>query len=874
MRRFIWLFLFPIMTMAQAVPGPLPSNLYTTPPTYPSLYYNDMTFASGRPWVDVQGKGAKGDGQVVIDAVTNGTTTITSASGKFSPGDVGKVAICIQCGPNQSNVVTTIASYISATSVTLGTAVNLQLAPTIVCTGCTSPAYGQVTQSAGVIQNTAVVTWGGGASGTSATCSITGLNNPLSIGTTVGSGATCTAATGGGVVTGVTVTAGGSGYNAVLYWGTDDTTAIAAAVTAANGGTLFFPLPQKQFYLNQTRLLLNGLSGPIRFEGKGFGSWLVGDPGYNQSTNSLIQITNTPNVEVTGMQISNVHSVPGANSAVGIASGQCTRASGTVTCTTSQNHGFANGEQIIIYATNAATNTFNGTFVTTGVTANTFTFTQAGANESTTAAGYTLGAETLFTGIYCNPCTRFHAYRDWFTGGKGGVYLTSGTQYAEVDNSEFNGLTDMGFVAGGDSTHTNRFVKLHDNFFSNVSKPGLNNQGPHDINIEDTGDLDVHDNYILDNPDLITPADSCIQVANNHYTGTVAHVRIAGNHCVQSSLSPISTIIGLNVGTTSTNVMANWVIEGNTFDGYAPCLSAVGWTAANQVLGLTMKGNTCVNVEGGSGPNGGIYISGPTGLIEEINVEGNILVGPGSISPSANAGPGIGVNRIYNAQFINNNVSNFGLQGMQFNGIRDCIISDNVIYNNSQQSANSYDGIILTTFTVASNNNEIYNNVIYGTNRYGIRVNASQLNNKLLGNTFPGGNTTANIDDENVTTGANNCTLYGPAIGCDNEPVTINSLSATTLVATGFNTTTNSMPIEIIIASECTAVGSSTLQWQVNYTGLNGAISQTGTSHSCASAGQFTDTFLIRSTGATAVTYQAVVANAPAFRDTAVAILQ
>ena len=69
------------------------------------------------------GGGAKGTLNCVVDAVTNGTTVVTSASGKFTASMVNKpVAIKGGLTSGQSSLVTTVASYQSATQVTLSAA--------------------------------------------------------------------------------------------------------------------------------------------------------------------------------------------------------------------------------------------------------------------------------------------------------------------------------------------------------------------------------------------------------------------------------------------------------------------------------------------------------------------------------------------------------------------------------------------------------------------------------------------------------------------------------------------------------------------------------------------------------------------------------
>lgn len=65
--------------------------------------------------------GAKGDGQFVTDgAMSTGSAVLTSASGKFVSGDVGKAVQVKGAGPaGVTTLVTTVLSYQSATQVTL-----------------------------------------------------------------------------------------------------------------------------------------------------------------------------------------------------------------------------------------------------------------------------------------------------------------------------------------------------------------------------------------------------------------------------------------------------------------------------------------------------------------------------------------------------------------------------------------------------------------------------------------------------------------------------------------------------------------------------------------------------------------------------------
>jgi hypothetical protein len=76
-------------------------------------------------WINVQASpyNATGDGQLVTNAaMASGSTTLTSASGKFAAGDVGKTIIVYGAGASGGILATTITAYNSTGSVTLAAA--------------------------------------------------------------------------------------------------------------------------------------------------------------------------------------------------------------------------------------------------------------------------------------------------------------------------------------------------------------------------------------------------------------------------------------------------------------------------------------------------------------------------------------------------------------------------------------------------------------------------------------------------------------------------------------------------------------------------------------------------------------------------------
>lgn len=89
------------------------ANIFTEPQTLPLIDHGGESF-------NVRGYGVKADGQMVNDGAMNGTTgVLTSASEKFVAGDVGKLVLVTGAGVAGALLTSTIASYQSATQVTL-----------------------------------------------------------------------------------------------------------------------------------------------------------------------------------------------------------------------------------------------------------------------------------------------------------------------------------------------------------------------------------------------------------------------------------------------------------------------------------------------------------------------------------------------------------------------------------------------------------------------------------------------------------------------------------------------------------------------------------------------------------------------------------
>lgn len=86
-----------------------------------------ISFAQFNPHADAQ--------QVFDGVMTAGSAVLTSASGKFSASDVGKMIHVQGAGPSNLKLVSTILSYQSPTQVTLATAASFSISPATSASG-------------------------------------------------------------------------------------------------------------------------------------------------------------------------------------------------------------------------------------------------------------------------------------------------------------------------------------------------------------------------------------------------------------------------------------------------------------------------------------------------------------------------------------------------------------------------------------------------------------------------------------------------------------------------------------------------------------------------------------------------------------------
>ena len=204
---------------------------------------DDLEIKGPRPWADVRAYGAKGDGQTVNDGVmTAGTDVLTSQSGAFTPSDVGK-DISVAGAGAATDLYTRIAQYISDTEVALDTPASYAVAGANI--SWQSWKTNAQTQGIGAMN-----------AGSNRLTIQAGSFTPDSNGDTiegdrisvVGAAPRVLYSTIAQFISPTQVrlqaVAANDANNATVFWGTDDTSAIQAAIDAANaagGGVVFFP---------------------------------------------------------------------------------------------------------------------------------------------------------------------------------------------------------------------------------------------------------------------------------------------------------------------------------------------------------------------------------------------------------------------------------------------------------------------------------------------------------------------------------------------------------------------------------------------------------------------------------------------------------
>jgi hypothetical protein len=257
-----------------------------------------------KPLIDVHDFGAVSDGQVALDcSMTAGSAVVNCASSHFAAGDVGKVSAAYDNGPTTSGFVqplsTTIASFQSATQITLSATASNSTTSTISTITSAARATSVVTFNTAAAHNL--------NAGQIACVSGQGVD-PTIVGCftvqTVPTGTSFTikqwqlldnptlAITGGQV----------SGYSSRFVWGTNNDTALQNAVNACGdlgGCRLLIP---------HGRYLTHGLNLPC----SKVGNWTAGGSGVCAHVHNNITVDGD-GIDVTVLENWDSGTVIGAN---------------------------------------------------------------------------------------------------------------------------------------------------------------------------------------------------------------------------------------------------------------------------------------------------------------------------------------------------------------------------------------------------------------------------------------------------------------------------------------------------------------------------------------------------------------------------------
>jgi hypothetical protein len=216
--------------------------------------------------------GAKGDGKSVVDgAILAGSNIVTSLSGKFAHDDVGKDLSVDGAGAVQ-DLITTIAQYIGPTEVSLATAASTGVAgATVSVQNCTTP---RTLDGGAIAAGSTLLTVLSGTftpADVEEPVRVTGAGAPASLYAQIDSVISSTEVR-------LNAAAVTDAQNAHVFWATDDTSAIQAAIdaVAARGGGIVF-LPVGTYVVNGARASVTGqrwtyglaLRSNITFSGPG-----------------------------------------------------------------------------------------------------------------------------------------------------------------------------------------------------------------------------------------------------------------------------------------------------------------------------------------------------------------------------------------------------------------------------------------------------------------------------------------------------------------------------------------------------------------------------------------------------------------------------
>jgi len=342
-------------------------------------------------------------------------------------------------------------------------------------------------------------------------------------------------------------------------------------------------------------------------------------------------------------------------------------------------------------------------------------------NTHVAAAG-----EISYVNIWFDRSTQSSVVGCWFTGGRTATDMT-GSSHISVTSNVMDALFDVAVAANGNSS----YLTISHNHISNTvtsTDPGP----PHDINLEDASNSQVTNNLIIESPTGFTQLESSgIQVATNH-NPSLQNVNISGNvlrHSVGGTAN-VGIIVSGHPSVTFNNVQ----VTNNVITDFATGIQ-YGEAVPNGVLiyGNQIEGFYKTGIYATSSMDG----NGASIAATNFQINSNHLVGV------AGKGGGSGIRLVLwkNLQVGDNHTELSGGSGISLEGVVSSTVSGSVVYDNSQETPATYDGIAVLPSpggTVVSSGNLISSSMAYDDETtprqlYGIYIAKGSLDNTISG---------------------------------------------------------------------------------------------------------------------------------------------
>ncbi|MBV9268616.1 MAG: RICIN domain-containing protein [Acidobacteriaceae bacterium] len=343
--------------------------------------------------------------------------------------------------------------------------------------------------------------------------------------------------------------------------------------------------------------------------------------------------------------------------------------------------------------------------------------------------------------VHFDDATEMRILNNIVAGARCALQMDDGGDHIEIAANQFVANNTSGVNANGTTSQLVQFVNVHDNFFTGTVWMDNDGGTGHDVNLEDTGNVQVVHNRFIDNSTTV-PGSSAIQASTEEYVGNLSNVLISGNVATLIGNSSQTGNVCMDADSEPGNTTTNYVVSNNTCDGYAMGFGWSGLDSPNQITGVVIKGNWFKNVAGmqSVAGNGGIYFGGLSMAHQGVTIVGDEI--NGVYNSTLPGGPGITINRLDGVIVEYNYISYMPQQGIALNGVQNSSIISNDVRSNGNQEANTFDGISCMSYSQTCSGNTFTGNTAYDdqahrAQRYGMYFASDSTGNVVSGTRYP-----------------------------------------------------------------------------------------------------------------------------------------